>query len=630
MEALGRAEEAEDHVQVPSRPALEGRAELDLWWSSPRDPPPSGGVANKEREANIMTRPRRGRSKRNSGMRKLLLASTILCLASVPALAQVPATATRIGSIPPGYAIGGVGSNSIGVAPFAARRDLFVETTGTDTGTCQSLATACKTLDYAGKQSASLMFGNQLTQINMGTGTFDVGMFILGPLMGAVGNAPPQRSIRVSGAGHANTHLTVTDPAKWPYLAAILVSGYAVVSLGGLSISDTVTGACDMFSQQNGYVQLFNWTGTGDSDVWWGTANVCHIHTESGGQFETSVSYTIDDAGATPYHYTFGGGSYIQIDPGSYTINCTGAHAYTYFAQGDGNAQLQLGNAGFSGCGTVTGPRWSLLGGANIRSSSASFTFLPGDAPGVTNGGIYQAAGIIYDGWGSTATSQQQLRIGGVVSTTTVPGSVTWQNAGTQSATLKNITNPGVTSEVIGQNIYNGTNVNGDPIPYCTTSGIIATAVVSNEEARYRISCYRAGAPLPIADFDGNQRALNLQNSIALNMNGNVFVAPANPTISSGFGTGASISATQSTSAFVLNVGTTPGSSGVISFPTALHGWVCVGSDVTTHASGGAAYIFTQTGTSSSTCTVANYSSTAGTLLSWTNNDQLLIHAFPY
>lgn len=56
--------------------------------------------------------------------------------------------------------------------------------------------------------------------------------------------------------------------------------------------------------------------------------------------------------------------------------------------------------------------------------------------------------------------------------------------------------------------------------------------------------------------------------------------ASSAPTISSGFGSNASIQANNGTAAFVIYVGTSPGSSGTIGMPTASDGWACDASDL--------------------------------------------------
>lgn len=92
------------------------------------------------------------------------------------------------------------------------------------------------------------------------------------------------------------------------------------------------------------------------------------------------------------------------------------------------------------------------------------------------------------------------------------------------------------------------------------------------------------------------------------------------PTISSGFGTGASVTHSSGTSSFSVNVGTGGvASSGVISMPAATNGWACSVSEVTTPATDNTF----QTGSSTATVTVTNYARTTGIAAAWTASDIL-------
>ena len=84
------------------------------------------------------------------------------------------------------------------------------------------------------------------------------------------------------------------------------------------------------------------------------------------------------------------------------------------------------------------------------------------------------------------------------------------------------------------------------------------------------------------------------------------------PTVSSGFGSGASFGTGSTSFAFDLNVGTTPGTTGVLALPTASHGWVCTLRDMTTVAD--------LTNQTAYTTTTASFAATIG----WSNNDHLV------
>lgn len=88
--------------------------------------------------------------------------------------------------------------------------------------------------------------------------------------------------------------------------------------------------------------------------------------------------------------------------------------------------------------------------------------------------------------------------------------------------------------------------------------------------------------------------------------------------ITSGFGTGAAFATGANAASFDLNVGTTPGSSGVIAMPTAPHGWTCRIDDATTIAD--RTYVSAYTAASV----------TLTTTIGWTNSDHLVGGCTPF
>ncbi len=101
-------------------------------------------------------------------------------------------------------------------------------------------------------------------------------------------------------------------------------------------------------------------------------------------------------------------------------------------------------------------------------------------------------------------------------------------------------------------------------------------------------------------------------------------VAYTAPTIS-GSGTGAAVTGPM-TAAFEIDVGTTPGGTGTITFPTAAHGWNVSIQNITNPATS----VVGQTGGSTTTATFANYVRTTGVAGNFSNNDKLRVIAFAY
>lgn len=96
------------------------------------------------------------------------------------------------------------------------------------------------------------------------------------------------------------------------------------------------------------------------------------------------------------------------------------------------------------------------------------------------------------------------------------------------------------------------------------------------------------------------------------------------PTIASGFGTSPSIAA-RSTLVFKIVIGSGgTASTGVITMLTANYGWVCTATNITNAAT----MSTVQTGSSTSSVTLTNYSRTTGTATPWNAGDVILISCF--
>jgi hypothetical protein len=103
------------------------------------------------------------------------------------------------------------------------------------------------------------------------------------------------------------------------------------------------------------------------------------------------------------------------------------------------------------------------------------------------------------------------------------------------------------------------------------------------------------------------------------------------PTISSGFGTTPSISASNGTTAFRVGVGTGgTASSGIIALPTAANGWNAIVENLTAVAANRADQRTVVTASSTTTVTVQNQTISTGAALAWTASDVLVVHAFAY
>lgn len=100
------------------------------------------------------------------------------------------------------------------------------------------------------------------------------------------------------------------------------------------------------------------------------------------------------------------------------------------------------------------------------------------------------------------------------------------------------------------------------------------------------------------------------------------------PTIASGFGTGASITASNGFRSFQVKIGTDgTATTGVIGLPLAARGWNCSANDVTTHSA--TVSQTAQTASTTSSATLRSFSS-AGVAGAWAAGDMLNVACQPY
>lgn len=110
-----------------------------------------------------------------------------------------------------------------------------------------------------------------------------------------------------------------------------------------------------------------------------------------------------------------------------------------------------------------------------------------------------------------------------------------------------------------------------------------------------------------------------------LTFGGNLAFSPTAPTLT-GFG-GTSPSVTGTAVSMDINVGTgAPGGTGTITLPTATNGWICSCQNITNNATS----VIGQTGSSATTCVIANYARTTGLAGNWTASDHLRCTAVAY
>lgn len=158
----------------------------------------------------------------------------------------------------------------------------------------------------------------------------------------------------------------------------------------------------------------------------------------------------------------------------------------------------------------------------------------------------------------------------------------------------------------------------GAPGFVCNTSGNTGCQFCLRNDCNVRLQQTGAGAGTFTGDLTLTAGTDLILNRSIIFGSAIVFSATA-PTVSSGFGVGASITAGNATS-FRLNVGTGGAAqTGVVGLPTASTGWNCTARDITTNAS----FVTDQTASSVSSATFQNYSRTTGLAIAWTASDIL-------
>lgn len=118
----------------------------------------------------------------------------------------------------------------------------------------------------------------------------------------------------------------------------------------------------------------------------------------------------------------------------------------------------------------------------------------------------------------------------------------------------------------------------------------------------------------------------NTSNPSTFSMGGNLIAtAAALPTIGSGFGTSPTITASN-TMVFKIVVGTGGASSGSITLPTAVNGWLAFAADVTS----GSTLFLQLTASSATSVTFTSYSVTTGAAAPMSAGDIVLVNAIAY
>lgn len=117
----------------------------------------------------------------------------------------------------------------------------------------------------------------------------------------------------------------------------------------------------------------------------------------------------------------------------------------------------------------------------------------------------------------------------------------------------------------------------------------------------------------------------NTINPAIFQLGGNLLGCATAPTLGSGWGTGATITA-NGTMAFKVVVGTGGSNAGTINLPTATNGWIVFAQDVTS----GSSLFLQQTSSTTTSVTLTSFGITTGLASPMSAGDVILISAFAY
>lgn len=284
-----------------------------------------------------------------SMLRRFRLAVALLASVTLPAVAQIGNTPISGGSAPPLRTY------------LNATQTLWVVSGGSDSNNCVTFATGCATLQGAVNKAYQLYDTGSASSFTISlqnATTYTGSTVVTGQLLGG---AP----LTIAGSGGAATLSAVSG-------VVLQVTNGANVTLRNLTFTSTGSGIPPCLSSAAGSYLAFS-TGL--------TFGQC-----IGPQIESKLGSVV--ISNNPYTISGGGDSHLHIHENSQivfdniTITCTGSPAYTSYFVGVGNGFFEAIGQTYSGCGTVTGPRFTANRLGAIRTDAYSATYFPGNSAG--------------------------------------------------------------------------------------------------------------------------------------------------------------------------------------------------------------------------------------------------------
>lgn len=255
--------------------------------------------------------------------------------------------------------------------------NLYVSATGSDSaGSGLAASSPFSTLQHAYNVIASNYDVNgQTVTINVGNGTYTVGINAVGVILGVSTSNP----IQVIGNTGSPSSVIIANTVS--NAACFVAADGAALAISGLTMTSNPAGG---FGSGGGYAINAGFHGfVSYSNVVFGVATACHITTGTGG-YAAGLNYSI--SGGAPAHVVTGSSASLISIGG--TITLTGTPAFgTAFAVADAGSLIYAPGVTFSG--SATGARYTCTNGGYIDTNGGGSSYLPGNSSGTNTSGYY-------------------------------------------------------------------------------------------------------------------------------------------------------------------------------------------------------------------------------------------------
>ncbi len=257
----------------------------------------------------------------------------------------------------------------------SAQNQFYASVNGVDNTYCTDVA-PCRSIQHATLVALQTDAGNVPVYINIGAGTFAECVNVAGtPLNSAATQAP---WIYYIGQGTS----TVWGGCSDQYGVLIANQGSDVAVQNMIMMGNGRGGQSILYAQLGGHIEVF-------SNMYFTKPRNCIFFTEDAGSFiQIWDAYTVYGVFTAGCHASATTNSYVEWNPGHYTILLEGSESYTtaFFVASANGTIYQDGNV--LADGGVRGPKYTAsTNGVIISGVLGGCSNLPGDQPGLLSTG---------------------------------------------------------------------------------------------------------------------------------------------------------------------------------------------------------------------------------------------------